>query len=103
MYIGAQYKYFREMYAGIQKSPLQINFIGAGLCYFVLTFLLYYFILSKKGKILDAFLLGLAVYAVYETTNYATFKNWPLYMVLVDTLWGGVLFALTAKMYYSIY
>uniref|UniRef100_A0A6C0D1W7 DUF2177 family protein n=1 Tax=viral metagenome TaxID=1070528 RepID=A0A6C0D1W7_9ZZZZ len=103
IYIGSQYKYLSKMYGGIQKSPLQINFVGAGLCYIALTFLLYYFILSKKGKILDAFLLGVGTYAVYEFTNYATFRNWPLYMVIVDTLWGGVIFALTSKIYYSIY
>ena len=102
-YIGSQYKYFSKMYGGIQKSNLKINFIGAALCYIALTFLLYYFILSKKRKIMDAFLLGLGTYAVYEFTNYATFTNWPLYMVIVDTLWGGVLFALTSKIYYSIY
>jgi uncharacterized membrane protein len=103
IYIGAQYKYLSKMYSGIQKSPLKINFIGAILCYIALTFLLYYFILSKKRKIMDAFLLGVAVYAVYETTNYATFSKWPLYMLIVDTLWGGTIFAITAKIYYSIY
>ena len=103
VYIGSQYKYLSKMYGGIQNSPLKINLVGAALCYIALTFLLYYFILSKKRKILDAFLLGLAVYAVYETTNYATFTKWPIYMLVVDTLWGGILFAITAKIYYSIY
>ena len=42
-------------------------------------------------------------YAVYETTNYATFTKWPIYMLVADTLWGGLLFAITAKIYYSIY
>ena len=103
IYIGAQYKYLSKMYGSIQKSPLKVNFLGAALCYIALTFLLYYFILSKKKKILDAFLLGLAVYAVYETTNYATFSKWPLQLVIMDTLWGGILFAITTKIYYNIY
>ena len=103
IYIGAQYKYLSKMYSGIQNSPLKLNIIGAVICYIALTFLLYYFILSKKKKILDAFLLGLCVYGVYETTNYATLTNWPIYMLIVDTLWGGLLFAITAKIYYSIY
>jgi uncharacterized membrane protein len=103
IYIGAQYKYLSKTYASIQNSPLKINPLGAILCYIFLVFLLYYFILSKKKKILDAFLLGLGTYAVYEFTNYATFRNWPLYMVIVDTLWGGIIFALTSKIYYSIY
>jgi len=103
IYIGAQYKYLSKTYASIQNSPLKINPVGAVLCYIFLVFLLYYFILSKKRKILDAFLLGVGVYGVYETTNYATLTKWPIYMVIVDTLWGGILFAITAKIYYSVY
>ncbi len=103
VYIGAQYKYFSKTFSRIQNSPLKINPFGVVLCYVFLVFLLYYFILSKKRKILDAFLLGVGVYGVYETTNYATLSKWPIYMVVVDTLWGGILFAITAKIYYSIY
>ena len=103
VYIGLQYGYLKHVYQNIQRGPLKINYIGAALCYAILVFLLYYFILSKKKKILDAFILGICVYGVYEATNYATFRNWPIYMVLVDTLWGGLLFAITAKIYYSIY
>jgi uncharacterized membrane protein len=103
IYIGSQYTYFSSVYVSVQKSPLKMNITGAILCYIFLVFLLYYFILSKKAKIMDAFLLGVAVYGVYETTNYATLTNWPFYMVVTDTLWGGVLFAITAKIYYSIY
>ena len=103
IYIGLQYGYLKKVYQNVQKSPLKINFIGAALCYAFLVFLLYYFVLSKKRKILDAFLLGLCVYGVYETTNYATLTNWPIYMLVVDTLWGGILFAITAKIYYSVY
>ena len=103
IYIGAQYSYLSKMYASIQHSPLKLNPVGAVLCYIFLVFLLYYFILSKKRKIFDAFLLGLCVYGVYETTNYATLTNWPIYMLVADTLWGGILFAITAKIYYSVY
>jgi len=103
LYIGLQYGSLKKIYERVQKSPLTINFIGAILCYIALVFLLYYFILSKKKKILDAFLLGLAVYAVYETTNYATFTKWPIHLVIMDTLWGGILFSITTKIYYTIY
>jgi uncharacterized membrane protein len=103
LYIGIQYASLKKIYEGIQKTQLNINFIGAFLCYIALVFLLYYFILSKKKKILDAFLLGVAVYAVYETTNYSTFTKWPFHLVIMDTLWGGILFAITTKFYYSIY
>jgi uncharacterized membrane protein len=105
IYIGSQYFYLSKVYSTIQNSPLQINWIGAIVCYLFLTVGLYYFILSKKAplsKTLDAFLLGIFIYGVYETTNYATLKKWPIRMLIVDTLWGGVLFALTTIIYSRI-
>jgi len=103
LYIGIQLKYFNKLYLSIQKSPLKINGLGVILCYIFLVGLLYYFILSQKKSILDAFILGFAVYGVYETTNYSTITKWPLYLLFVDTLWGGILFALTTWAYYKIY
>jgi uncharacterized membrane protein len=38
--------------------------------------------------------MGAAVYAVYDFTNLAMFKNYTLSFALMDTLWGGALFAL---------
>lgn len=102
IYIGSQYVYLGKVYSTIQNSPLKINWVGGILCYFLLTFVLYYFILSKKNNLLDAFLLGICIYGVYETTNYATLKKWPVRMLIVDTLWGGVLFALTTIIYSRI-
>jgi len=106
MYIGPQYFYLSKVYSSIQNSPLKINWIGGLLCYFFLTVVLYYFILSKKvslsKKVVDAFLLGICIYGVYETTSYATLTKWPIRMLIVDTLWGGVLFALTTIIYSRI-
>ncbi len=34
---------------------------------------------------------GFFTYATYELTNRATLPNWPMKIVLVDTLWGMVL------------
>ena len=41
-------------------------------------------------------LMGLVIYGVYEGTNMATLKNWPLKMLVVDTLWGVLLCGATA-------
>ena len=50
------------------------------------------FLALRTGSFKDAFLTGAAVYAVYDFTVLAAFKEYPLYMALADTLWGGVLF-----------
>jgi uncharacterized membrane protein len=39
------------------------------------------------------FLYGVTVYAVYDLTNRATLRHWPLRMAAVDISWGGVLCA----------
>ena len=40
-----------------------------------------------------AFLAGLCVYAVYDFTVLAVFKDYPYYLAGLDTLWGGTLFS----------
>jgi uncharacterized membrane protein len=86
----------------VQKSVLEINIFYGILCYLVLTFALYYFIIKDKRSIFDAFLLGFSIYAVFETTTKSIFKNWNPLLVLIDTLWGGILFSLTTFITYKI-
>jgi len=43
--------------------------------------------------------LGIFVYGVYELTNRAIFKNWEWKTVVLDTLWGGILFTSVAYIY----
>jgi uncharacterized membrane protein len=93
-YLNLIKSYFQNQVKSVQGSPLQVNFLGAILCYIFLIFGLNYFIIKSKRSAYDAFLLGILIYGVYETTNYALFKNWSIFTVLMDTLWGGTLFAL---------
>ncbi|HDP35421.1 MAG TPA: DUF2177 family protein [Candidatus Hydrogenedentes bacterium] len=39
---------------------------------------------------------GAILYAVYNLTNYALLKDWPLSVVVVDILWGAFLCSITA-------
>ena len=39
---------------------------------------------------------GAVVYAVYDLTNYALLRDWPLVVTVVDILWGAVVCSLTA-------
>ncbi len=41
-------------------------------------------------------MMGLVMYGVYEGTNAATLRDWPLKMIVVDTLWGMFLCGFTA-------
>lgn len=41
------------------------------------------------------FLYGLVVYSVYDLTNRATLREWPIKMATVDICWGGILCAVS--------
>lgn len=46
-------------------------------------------------------LVGICVYGVYNFTNYAILDNYPLDMVVVDTLWGLCSFSAFGYLYSS--
>ena len=78
---------------------MKFRLIPAILCYVALISAIYIFVINtndtKENKIFKAFILGLCIYAVYELTNYALLDKWDIKTVIIDTLWGGVLFAIT--------
>ena len=90
---------FQSLIKKIQGSPLKMKLIPTFACYIVLVSSLYYFVIHKKGSYLDAFLLGFFIYAVYETTNMAIFKDWSISVGLIDLTWGGFLFLITTYLY----
>ena len=57
---------------------------------------------SALTAILTGTFLGLLAYSTYEFTNYTTLKGWSVQMVILDTLWGGVLGGLTAAVGYYV-
>jgi uncharacterized membrane protein len=95
VYLSLMKGYFTNQVQKIQGSPLKLNVLAAAICYIFLILGLNYFIIKPKRSVQDAFLLGLVIYGVYETTNWALFEKWSIISVIIDTLWGGVLFALT--------
>jgi uncharacterized membrane protein len=95
IYLNMMKDYFDNQIKKIQGTKIEMNFLGAALCYIFLIYGLNYFIIKPRKTVSEAFLLGLVIYGVFETTNYALFKNWSIITVIMDTLWGGLLFAST--------
>ena len=88
--------YFENQVKLVQGSTLKVNITATLLCYVFLIFGIYYFIIQPNKSVQDAFLFGIVIYAVYETTSRALLTKWKWTTVIIDTLWGGILFALTA-------
>ena len=79
----------------IQKKPLFYILLS----YLLIIFALNYFILDNKNlslkeKYLNSFILGFIIYGVYEVTNASLFNDWSSKLIIIDSLWGGILFLL---------
>jgi uncharacterized membrane protein len=102
VYLSSMKGYFENQVKKIQGSNIKLNIFGSLLCYLLLILGINYFIIQQKKSVMDAFLLGILIYGVYETTNYALLHDWSFTTVLLDTLWGGILFAITTALVYKI-
>ena len=97
--------YFGKMVLKIQGEEMKLNYNIAGLAYIFIILSFYYFIVMKdNGKMeLDAFLLGLFIYGIFEFTSGAIFKKWEILPLFVDTIWGGILYLVTYFIYKRVF
>ena len=79
-----------KLIRGIQGSPISLRVLPAIIVYLAIGYLIS--IAKTPGR---AAAIGVAAYAIYDFTNYATLTNYDPSFAVVDTLWGGALFALT--------
>nr|QFG74613.1 MAG: putative membrane protein [Megaviridae environmental sample] len=108
IYLFSASNFFNKLVNKIQGEDIEMNYGYTALCYVFLIFGLKYFVISKANDndinktLLDAAVLGWVIYGVFETTNGAIFKDWSIYAFLMDTTWGGILYALTTFFYLKL-
>lgn len=88
-------KAYSQQIFNIQKLPMKLNRTGAMLSYLFIIIGLNYFIIMKNKPALDAGVLGVVIYGVYDATSYALLRDWDEWLAIIDTIWGGILFAST--------
>jgi uncharacterized membrane protein len=103
IYLNLLSSYMANQVKSVQGTPIKMNLLAAVICYVFIVFGLYYFIIKPKRSVNDAFLLGIVIYSVFELTNLAIFTNWSIFTVLMDTLWGGVLFGSTTYIMHMLH
>ena len=101
-YLYSMKNFFNNQIKLVQGTDIQMNIYAAILCYIALVYGLYYFIIKDKRPLIDAFIFGIVIYAVYELTTMALLKKWSWKTVVLDTLWGGILFTITTYLVYAI-
>jgi uncharacterized membrane protein len=89
---------FGKMITNITNKQPTYNIVGIIGSYLFLLLGLQYFIINKNMTPNDAFVLGLVIYGVFDTTNLALFDGYDIRVAMIDILWGGILFYLVTKM-----
>jgi len=102
IYLYLTQKMFADQITNIQRVVMQFKPIGAIICYLLIVSGLNYFIIQRNRSTTEAFILGIVIYGIYDSTNYATLKKWSAELAIMDTLWGGALFALTTYITYML-
>ena len=58
---------------------------------------------NYKESLTYGMFIGLIIYGVYNGTNFAIFKNYPLKVSIIDTLWGIFVCGLASLSVYYFY
>jgi uncharacterized membrane protein len=86
---------FNKMIHNIQGSNINIKYMPLMFVYLFVTLQIYYFIIRENKGLLDAFILGMTTYAIFDLTNLSVFKNYNSKIAIVDIIWGGILYTST--------
>lgn len=93
---------FDKMVKKIQKDDMKLNVYGAIGAYILMILAIYKFIIKERKPPMDAFILGLCIYGVFDFTNYAIFKNYNMFIGGLDMLWGGILYYVVTWFTYKV-
>jgi uncharacterized membrane protein len=93
---------FKPLVETIQSSEMRVRVPYAVVVYALLLLSFYVFVIRKKASVMEAFILGMCIYGVFDFTNMALFDKYSLKIAIFDTVWGGILFATLAFLFKNI-
>jgi len=71
--------------------------------YILLASSLIYIVLDSKTPYFTAALLGATIYGVYSFTIYTLIPQWPLWLAVLETIWGAVMMILATYIISKLY
>ncbi|MBP1754334.1 MAG: hypothetical protein H6Q59_732 [Firmicutes bacterium] len=89
-------------YLGYLMAP-KVNFLAAFIFYIIFIIGLSVFVIhpafvndSWRSALFMGMFFGLITYATYDLTNLATVKDWPVFITVIDLIWGSMVSGATA-------
>ena len=87
-------KMYAEQFAKIGPYPKSYGvFLYALLCYMLMALSLQYFAINQNSLI-NALVLGLVIFGIYNTTNLCTLDKYEIKTAAVDIVWGTILYGI---------
>ena len=103
LFIGAMMKNWQSLLLRVQGEKLEVKMLSAIGAYIVMVLAWVYFVykpyLVHKNigtAVKTGAVLGFVIYGIFELTNHAIIKKWDFSFVVMDTVWGSVLYALVS-------
>lgn len=105
-------KFWNNNITNIQKSAFKPKIQYGIIAYILIIAGIYFFVLPKLNStnintniingLLYGFLWGIIVYGIFDFTNLVLFENYDLKLAIMDTIWGGILTALSVTLTYYL-
>lgn len=114
LWLGFISKKLYRKHLGFIMAP-KVNWAAAIIFYSLFIVGLVFFVINpalERSSLIYAILVGgffgLITYGTYDLTNLSTLKDWPLFITVVDLIWGtflngatsGITFILAQKFFY---
>ena len=98
---------YGNVFQKIQKSPMQANMYYAVLAYIILMLVILKICIPlsetyKKHKWFAFTIIGFSIYSIYNLTNAVTFNDYPIKMIVIDSVWGSCVFTLLGVVYLTL-
>ena len=90
----------------IQGAPMRVKMLPAAIDYLLIIGAWFFFIYqdrakhSEKETIMRAALLGFFIYGIFDMTNLAIIEKYQWDLAIIDSIWGGVLFAVSTAFFF---
>ena len=100
LWIYFNIKMYSKNVENIQKSKFKLNTYAVIFAYFIISLYLI-FLIYNKFSLINCVLISFFIYAIYNLTNLATFKNYSVKVAIIDTIWGSVVTFATMYIVYN--
>ncbi len=109
LWLGLVAKNFYSRHLG-EKMKEEVNPVPAIVFYLLFVAGLVFFVtmpaiesIRWQEAFFPAIFFGLVSYATYDLTNFATLKEWPFKVVVIDLIWGSLLTGVVSLLTYLLY